>query len=139
MLPGPIQVFIGGTIGGALRLGLDRAFSPDSHSIPWDVVAINVIGSFALGLIAAQIKSRGGHPWFPLVGPGLLSGFTTFSTLAALHWTASTGTGIAAGVLALTLAGAVAGAAWGWKLGQSATTENDLVENIANHSTAEGA
>lgn len=138
MLPAPIQVFIGGAIGGAIRLGLDGAFSADARSIPWDVVLINVIGSFALGFIAARIKPRRGHPWFPFVGPGLLGGFTTFSALAALQWTASTGTEIAVGVLTLTLAAAIASAAWGWKLGKQATTEDDLEENIANRSRAEG-
>lgn len=131
-LPHPLQVFVGGTIGGALRIGLDAAFPAGAHGIPWDVIVINVVGSFVLGVVAAHSEARGGHPFFPLIGPGLLGGFTTFSAIATLHWTAQTGTGLAAGVLAANLILAFGAAAWGWAIGAHGARTTQLVENLAN-------
>lgn len=73
-----IAVAIGGGIGAAARYGVDRA-TPK----PWGTMVVNVLGSFALGVIVAIFHS-GGSAEEPLIyhalGAGFCGGFTTFST-----------------------------------------------------------
>ena len=45
-------------------------------AFPWGTLAINVLGSFALGLLMGQ----GSAHVLLIAGAGLLGGFTTFST-----------------------------------------------------------
>lgn len=130
--PAPLQVFVGGAIGGAIRLGIDYAIPAGSHGIPWEILAVNVVGSFTLGIVAAHDEARGGHRHFPLIGPGLLGGFTTFSALAALLWTASAGTIVSWALLAANLLLAVGAAAWGWGIGAQGTRTSELIENLEN-------
>lgn len=48
---------------------------------PWGTFAINVSGSFAIGLIATLIAAaEGRHPWRLLLVTGFLGGYTTFSS-----------------------------------------------------------
>lgn len=75
MLP---AIFLGGCVGALARAGLVEAFPPDPGSWPWVTFAVNVAGSFVLGLIA----------WIPrtdrrraLGGTGFCSAFTTFATV----------------------------------------------------------
>lgn len=131
-LPAPLQVFIGATVGGAIRLGIDHLVPAGSHGIPWDVVAINIVGSFVLGVVASRDEAVGGHRHFPLIGPGLLGGFTTFSAVATLAWSDQTDPGLAVVVLTGNLICAVAAAAWGWSIGSHGSSEGELVENLAN-------
>ncbi len=72
-----LGVGIGGALGGAARVGaglLAASWVPD---LPvWVVlVAVNVVGSFAMGLLVA----RGGAWAAPALTTGLLGGFTSFS------------------------------------------------------------
>ena len=48
---------------------------------PWATLAINVLGSLAMGLLAGWLGRQGdaGEPYRLLLGVGLLGGFTTFS------------------------------------------------------------
>lgn len=72
-----VAVAAGGALGGAARLGaglLGAAVVPDLPA--WSVLlAVNVLGSFVLGLVVA----RGGRWAGPAVTTGLLGGFTSFS------------------------------------------------------------
>ncbi|MES1170770.1 MAG: CrcB family protein [Actinomycetota bacterium] len=80
--------FLGGCIGGALRLAMGLAWDTGT-SVPWELLAINLLGSLAIGAVAVL---WGGHPGvWPLLGPGVLGGFTTFSGLAAMNWTTASG------------------------------------------------
>ena len=74
----------GGAGGGLLRYGLTAALPDRPGAFPWTTFAINVIGSFALGLLIAGFVARRGAPaWVrPAVGTGLIGGFTTFSAYA---------------------------------------------------------
>ncbi|WP_084077151.1 CrcB family protein [Demequina sp. NBRC 110057] len=98
-----LLVLVGGMIGGAARIGLDALIPAGTHGLPWDLLAINVAGSAALGWLDGRIEVRGTVWWQPLVGTGMLGGFTTFSSIAALTWTADAGAGLALVVLAATL------------------------------------
>jgi CrcB protein len=49
---------------------------------PWGTLAVNVLGGFAIGVLA-EVLSRGAPPLLrPLLITGFLGGFTTFSAFA---------------------------------------------------------
>ena len=67
-----------GAAGVLARYGISTAFHGDA--LPWATVAINVAGSFALGVLVSS------HTFSPdvrtVAGVGFLGGFTTFSTFS---------------------------------------------------------
>lgn len=74
-----LSVAVGGTLGVLARFGVGR-LTLHHESLLWSTVAINVAGSFLLGLLVAE------H-WFDRdlregLGVGFLGGFTTFSTFS---------------------------------------------------------
>jgi fluoride exporter len=70
-------VALGGLLGTGARLTIDTLV----HQ-PTSTLAINVAGSFALGLLVARLWSSAA-PWLRAgLGAGLLGSFTTFSALA---------------------------------------------------------
>jgi len=71
-----LLVALAGAIGGAGRLVLDGMI-PRPRGFPWGTAIVNVVGSFALGLLVGAGPS---DMWLTVVGTGLLGGFTTFST-----------------------------------------------------------
>lgn len=111
-----LLVFVGGACGGGLRI-LVGALVPDQPGIPWDIIAINLVGSAVLGLVVARGQARTAWRLFPLIGPGLLGGFTTFSAMAALSWTSTLAPAAAIAVLAGTMVACLLAAAGGWSLG----------------------
>ncbi|GIG55369.1 fluoride efflux transporter FluC [Demequina activiva] len=115
-LPAPVAVFLGAAVGGGARLAIEELV-PSTSGIPWDIAAINVVGSFALGLLAARLAERGPQWWAPLATTGVLGGFTTFSAVAALHWTADASVPVALAALVGVTAASVVAAALGWRLG----------------------
>jgi CrcB protein len=73
-----ISVALGGAIGAVLRylVGLAVAF-------PMGTLAVNVVGSFAIGLVWAQFAGKSPSPAaMPFLMTGVLGGFTTFSTFS---------------------------------------------------------
>ncbi|MER8183485.1 fluoride efflux transporter CrcB [Kitasatospora sp. NPDC094015] len=83
--PTVAAVAVGGAIGAALRYGavLLRPTSPGAF--PWTTLLVNVVGCAAIGvLLVLVVEARSGaHPLLrPLLGTGVLGGFTTFSTYA---------------------------------------------------------
>ena len=104
------QVALGGAIGAVLRYltGLALAF-------PFGTFAVNIVGSFLIGVLWVALADRG--PWAPLLITGILGGFTTFSafSLDALRlWeggaTVQAGTYIAASVISSLIAVALGAA-----------------------------
>ena len=72
-----VAVFFGGLVGTGARLAIDALVGQ-----PASTLAINVVGSFALGLLVARVWSSAA-PWLRAgLGAGLLGSFTTFSALA---------------------------------------------------------
>ena len=71
-----------GAVGAVLRSVIDHAVPHAAGPVAWDIIGVNVLGSLALGIIAGHIEHRAEPRWYPLLGPGLLGGFTTFSTFA---------------------------------------------------------
>ena len=78
-------VTLGGAVGSAARYGVSLWMvawlgAPNA----WGTFAVNVLGSFLLGLIlgAAELRSLTLSPaWREGLTAGVLGGFTTFSTL----------------------------------------------------------
>lgn len=82
--PGPADiaaVAIGGGVGSVLRYLLSQAF-PAGNGFPWAIFAVNVSGCFSLGLLMVYLLDvwRPRRLLRPLLGVGLLGGYTTFST-----------------------------------------------------------
>jgi CrcB protein len=75
-------VAVGGAIGACARHGLLVAFPDVSPGFPWTVFAVNVVGCFVLALLPAFEVVRRRPLLPPLLGTGVLGGFTTMSTYA---------------------------------------------------------
>lgn len=82
-------VAIGGGLGSWLRYIVSRMtvslIGPIRASdFPWATLSVNVLGSFAMGLLVGWLArfGEGGQDLRLLIGVGLLGGFTTFSSFA---------------------------------------------------------
>ena len=77
-------VAAGGAAGAVARWALEQQWPASGTGIPWATLAINLSGAFLLGILMAVVVEAGRGPgWLrPLLGVGLLGGYTTFSTLA---------------------------------------------------------
>jgi CrcB protein len=78
-------VFLGGGIGAALRHGVNVAAARVAGTaFPYGTLTVNVVGSLAMGLIAAYFAFRGdaSQHWRLFLTTGILGGFTTFSTFS---------------------------------------------------------
>ena len=84
-----LHVALGGAIGSVLRYQLGRAMThwlgPQAvTAFPWATLAVNLIGSLAMGLLAGYLArhGQGGDQWRLFLGVGVLGGFTTFSAFS---------------------------------------------------------
>jgi fluoride exporter len=82
-----LSICVAGGIGAALRLILDGLILDGlikvrvKSTYPVGTTAINVTGSFLLGLVTGLATSQLlSHQWQLVVGTGFLGGYTTFST-----------------------------------------------------------
>jgi CrcB protein len=77
-----VYVALAGAAGVLARYGISSPFH--GSTLPWITVAINVVGSFLLGMLVVA------HWASPEVrttlGVGFLGGFTTFSTFSVQAW-----------------------------------------------------
>ncbi|MDZ8171437.1 fluoride efflux transporter FluC [Microbacterium xanthum] len=73
-------VVAGGVVGVALRELVLLPFASGA-SVTLATLAVNVVGSFLLGVVVAALGDR--HPlWRSFAGTGALGGFTTYSAFA---------------------------------------------------------
>lgn len=116
-----VAVLFGGAIGSALRLTVDLAFPHTADGFPVATLVINVAGSFVLALLVARVWPAATPPLRAGLGPGLLGSFTTFSAVAlsAVQLTTLGGGPLAIGYIAASLAGGLAAAALGIRLGSA--------------------
>jgi CrcB protein len=75
-------VAIGGAVGALARWGLSEAFPDPTAGFPWTIFGINVVGCLLLALLPAFAAVRRNDLLPPLLGTGVLGGFTTLSTYA---------------------------------------------------------
>ena len=78
-----ILVAVGGALGALSRYGLDRAIISAIGPTVLGIFAINITGSFLLGLFVTLSEERTSWPIETrmLVAVGFLGSYTTFSTL----------------------------------------------------------
>ena len=89
-----VLVFLGAGIGGALRHGVNVGTARLlGTSFPWATLGVNVVGGFAMGVLAGWLALKAGEGWTQSVrlflATGILGGFTTFSAFsleAVLLW-----------------------------------------------------
>ncbi|MBN1529280.1 MAG: CrcB family protein [Thermoleophilaceae bacterium] len=110
-----ILVALGGTGGVLARYGLTVWI----ESI-WTIAAINIAGSFLLGLLL-HVGDGLSHDVRNGLGVGFLGGFTTLSTLTVQTVLEADGgrTGLAAAYLAVNMAGGLLAALAGYLLGRA--------------------
>jgi CrcB protein len=83
-----ILVFLGGGLGAVARwvFGLAAARWLGT-AWPWGTLGVNILGSFAMGLVMASLlrggaMNAGAENWRLFLATGILGGFTTFSAFS---------------------------------------------------------
>jgi CrcB protein len=79
-----LLVFVGGGLGAMARHGMNRAgLALLGPGFPWWTLAVNVLGSFIIGLLAGMFGAweTGQNARLFLI-TGFLGGFTTFSAFS---------------------------------------------------------
>ena len=78
-----LYVALGGAVGASARYlvgtTLTRALGP---GFPWGTLAVNVVGSFAMGVLVVALAHLSANRLAPLLMTGVLGGFTTFSAFS---------------------------------------------------------
>ena len=112
-----LAVIAGALVGTALRWGIDTLIGT-----PLSTLLINIVGSFALGVLVARVWPTASPTLRAGLGPGLLGSFTTFSAVAvALVAFAEAGEWMpAVAYLAATLVGGLFAAFAGLRVGRRA-------------------
>jgi CrcB protein len=117
-----LLVAVAGALGALSRYGLGRAV--ETTSFPWTTLAINLAGSFLLGVV---VKSAAEHGWSPTtsaaIGTGFLGAFTTFSTFSVeTHTLLRDGrTASAAAYVGISVVGGICAAALGYAAARALT------------------
>ncbi|MFC3522403.1 fluoride efflux transporter FluC [Streptomonospora nanhaiensis] len=108
-------VAAGGAIGGAARAAVDLLLPHEPGAWAWSTLAVNWTGCLLMGVLMTVLALRRPRTRLlrPFAGPGLLGGFTTFSTHTAdaLAMVVAGAVPVALGYLAATLVGGLA-AVW---------------------------
>ncbi|HEX8205013.1 MAG TPA: CrcB family protein [Solirubrobacteraceae bacterium] len=107
---------VAGAAGVLARYGIAEALG--SGAAPWSILGVNVLGSFAIGLLAGAGASEDTRA---VLGVGFLGGFTTFSTfsLDVFADLEAGRPGRAAAYVVLSVSLGVAAAAAGWALARA--------------------
>jgi fluoride exporter len=121
-----LLVALGAAVGAPLRYLTDRTVQGRHDSVfPWGTLAVNVAGSFILGLLAAGLTVHGvSGGAMKVLGVGFCGALTTYSTFgyetvrlaedgAWFYATANVGASVVAGLGAAFCGVAVATALWG--------------------------
>ena len=87
LLPASLAVAAGSAIGGVLRFWMTSwAAAAAPHTLPLGTMAVNVIGSFLIGVVGATAsgspRALGGPLGHHFLMAGVLGGFTTFSAFS---------------------------------------------------------
>lgn len=83
MLTSLLHVALGGALGASARylvgVGAVRLLG---HGFPWATLAVNILGSLAMGALVVLLAQKDATRLAPLLMTGLLGGFTTFSAFS---------------------------------------------------------
>lgn len=78
-----LQVAFGGAIGASARyLASVAAMRLVGPGFPWATAAVNVLGSFLMGVLVVVLAHRDATRLAPFLMTGVLGGFTTFSAFS---------------------------------------------------------
>ncbi|MGQ4516393.1 fluoride efflux transporter CrcB [Streptomyces sp. DW26H14] len=79
-----LLVIVGGAVGAPLRYLTDRTVQARHDTVfPWGTFAVNVVGSFILGLLTGGTMAGAVDPHLQLLlGTGLCGALTTYSTFS---------------------------------------------------------
>ncbi len=112
------MVALGGAVGALARYGVAVWLSVPTGRFPFATLAVNLAGSFAIGLLGPALLRH--DAWRLLVVTGVLGGFTTFSafSLETLALFQAGRTGAALIYVIGSVAGGVLCAALGFALGR---------------------
>jgi CrcB protein len=72
-------VALGGAAGSVARVAVGEGFAGIDTGFPWTTLGINVVGCALLALLPALAVVRDHHLLAPMLGTGVLGGFTTLS------------------------------------------------------------
>lgn len=108
-----------GAAGALCRYGIGVAVG--TTSFPWATLAINLVGSFALGLVLVAGPARLDGDLSAAIGIGFLGAFTTFSTFSSETQTMlrQDRLATAAVYVAVSVVGGIAMAALGYLAGRA--------------------
>jgi CrcB protein len=84
MLAAISLVMLGGAFGSGARYLVTRLSSDltEHHGFPFGTLAVNVLGSLAVGYVLTWSADHSHDRWRLLAATGFCGGFTTFSTFA---------------------------------------------------------
>lgn len=118
-LPLVLAVSAAGACGALARYGLGEALPGPGEGVPVATLLANLTGCLLLGLLVGRAPSS---PWArPVLGTGLLGGWTTWSALALeTDQLVPQAPALGVGYLLVSLAGGVALAAVGLRAGSRA-------------------
>ncbi len=114
-----LAVAAGGALGSVGRYGVGVLARQYLSGGPWGTLIVNIIGSFAIGVLFAWFLLRPAPEWARLgLMTGVLGGFTTYSafSLETLELFRSGGMLAAGGYAAMTLVFGLAACAFGLAL-----------------------
>jgi fluoride exporter len=76
-------IFGGGVVGALARTGVSQAFPDSTHTWPWPIFTVNVVGAFLLGYFITRLAERLPTSAYkrPFLGTGVCGALTTFSTV----------------------------------------------------------
>jgi len=79
-----LLIMVGGALGSAARYLVTHFFSDVSkhQGFPFGTLAVNVVGSFAVGYILTWSADHVHDSWRLFAATGFCGGFTTFSTFS---------------------------------------------------------
>ncbi len=122
-------ISLGGATGALARYGIGYALPASPTGFPWATFGINVVGCLLIGILMVLIGGRwAGRPLLrPLLGVGVLGGFTTFSTYVVdiQRLTQGGAAGTALAYLVATVVAALAAVYLGTALGRRAAGARD--------------
>ena len=110
---------VGAALGALARWGVAEALPHDPGGWPWATLLVNLLGCLLMGVLLARLP-RSGRAWTqPLVGVGLLGGFTTYSAFAleTVHLAEAGAPASAVAYVATSVLGGVLAVALGLRLG----------------------
>jgi fluoride exporter len=112
-----LAIAVGGSLGTLARYEMGLTLVVSGLGFPWSTFAVNVLGSFMLGVIVTLVTERWPPTRYvrPFAAIGFCGGFTTFSTLTVMLMRQAEGgrLGLAALYLGASLVAGIAAAGAG--------------------------